>query len=89
MRALAIVICLMLVAGCGGPEAAEPTAGSAAEPTAGTTAVPTTATAESTAEIDEPTATVEADPCETAIQASPSRKLAAISPAESETRTLA
>ncbi|HYI15760.1 MAG TPA: hypothetical protein VEX37_10245 [Thermomicrobiales bacterium] len=80
MRAVAIVICLMLVAGCGGPDVAEPTAGSAAEPTTGTTAEPTAATTETTDA---------ADPCETALQTAPSRKLASIAPIEDETRTLA
>jgi hypothetical protein len=89
MRAPAIVICLMLVAGCGGPEATVPTAGSAAEPTVGSTAKPTTPTAASTAEIVEPTATATPDPCETAVQPAPSRKLASIAPVQSETKTVA
>jgi hypothetical protein len=89
MRALAIIICLMLVAGCGGPDAAEPTAGSAAEPTAGTTAESSTAIAKSTLDSIDPTATAKADPCETAVQAASSRELASISPAETQTRTLA
>jgi hypothetical protein len=89
MRAIAIVICLMLVAGCGGPDAAEPTAGSAAKPTFEATTESPTATAASKAEVVEPTATATPDPCETAIQATPSRQLASISPSESETRTLA
>jgi hypothetical protein len=89
MRAITIVICLMLVAGCGGPEPVEPTAESAAEPTAESTAEPPTETAESTADIAEPTATLKADPCATAIQTAPSRKIASISPAETRTRTRA
>lgn len=74
MRAVAIIICLMLVAGCGGPDAGEPTAESAAQPTAESEAVPTAAV--------EPTSTAAADACETATQAAPSRQVASIAPVE-------